>query len=369
MLTAIVSDLHIGSASDADISLRPRVRERLFEAIAGADRVVLLGDLLEMRERPSRDVLERAGPFLDELGEATAGKQVVITPGNHDHELVGPALDEAQLDGAGPLGVAATFSPASGELSRRVAARMPGAEVTIAYPGVWLRDDVYATHGHYLDLHLTVPRVECVLASAIERFAGSERDGAGRTPDVYEASLAPIYAFAYSVVQSSEARAITGGGSFSRKVWSRANPGGRASLAGLALGRLAIPGAVAAINRLGLGPFRSDISAVELRRAGLRAIAEVLRGLGIEADHVIFGHTHRAGPLAGEAEGWWLPGGTRLTNTGSWIWEGAFVHGSGAGNPYWPGRVTLLRDEGPPEQVHALDGLDPEDIAPPAAES
>ena len=29
-----------------------------------------------------------------------------------------------------------------------------------------------------------------------------------------------------------------------------------------------------------------------------------------------------------------------------------------AGNPYWPGSVTLLRDEGPPELTNALAGLD-----------
>ena len=30
----------------------------------------------------------------------------------------------------------------------------------LAYPGVWLRPDVYATHGHYVDLHITVPSFE-----------------------------------------------------------------------------------------------------------------------------------------------------------------------------------------------------------------
>ena len=34
------------------------------------------------------------------------------------------------------------------------------ARVRFAYPGLWLREDVYATHGHYLDCHLTVPTVE-----------------------------------------------------------------------------------------------------------------------------------------------------------------------------------------------------------------
>jgi len=123
------------------------------------------------------------------------------------------------------------------------------------------------------------------------------------TIDAYEAALAPIYAFAHSVVQGSPARAVTKGGTLSRSVWRRSNPGAKTSLTGLALGKVAIPAAVAAINAAGLGPFRADISSVELRRAGLRAMAATVSAAGIEADHVIFGHTHRAGPLEGEAEG------------------------------------------------------------------
>ena len=39
--------------------------------------------------------------------------------------------------------------------------------MSVAYPGLRLRPDVYATHGHYLDLPLTVPRIESVVASAM----------------------------------------------------------------------------------------------------------------------------------------------------------------------------------------------------------
>ena len=106
MLTAIVSDLHLGTTSGADIALRPEVRERLAQALAGADRIVLLGDLLELRERPMAPaVLELAAPVRSTpLGQAAAGKQVVIVPGNHDHELVAPALEAARLDDAGSAG-------------------------------------------------------------------------------------------------------------------------------------------------------------------------------------------------------------------------------------------------------------------------
>ena len=76
-----------------------------------------------------------------------------------------------------------------------------------------------------------------------------------------------------------------------------------ASCAGALAG--AFPLAVAALNRAGLGPLRADISADELRRAGLRAMGEVADRLGLGDAYVIFGHTHRAGPLPGDSESEW----------------------------------------------------------------
>ncbi len=358
MPTAIISDLHLGTTSGADVARRAEVAERLFAALAPADRVIVLGDLLELRERPAAEVLELTREFLGGLGEATAGKQLVIVPGNHDHELIAPALDAARLQGDPAPAADASFSAATGELSRRVAELMPRTEVVLTYPGIHLREDVYATHGHYLDVHLTVPRVECIVAGAIARIAGARGDRELSSPAAYEAALAPLYAFAHAVVQISPSRAVTRGGALSRSVWRQSNPGTRRGIRGWALGGVAIPAAVAAINRAGLGPFRADISALELRRAGLRAMAEVVAGLGIEADHVIFGHTHRAGPLPGEVEGWWLRGGARLTNTGSWLYETAFVPEPDPANPYWPGHVAYVEDEGPPELVGVLGELD-----------
>ena len=67
---------------------------------------------------------------------------------------------------------------------------------------------------------------------------------------------------------------------------------------------------------------------------------------------MITGHTHRAGPEAGEAE-WSLPGGGRLHNTGSWVFASAFHRPGTPPGPYWPGTVTWLEDEGPPRRVRA----------------
>ncbi len=226
-----------------------------------------------------------------------------------------------------------------------MAALIAGAEVSLAYPGIRLREDVYATHGHYLDVHLTVPRMECVIASAVGRVAGIGRADFA-SPDDYEAALAPIYALAHSLVQRRDVGSVTRGASLSRSIYGRS---GGASLAGLAIGRVAIPAAVGAINALGLGPFRSDISPVELRRAGLRAMGEVVRRLGIDAEHVIFGHTHRAGPLDGDVEGWTLPGRHAPAQHGQLASRGGVSRRpEGCAQPLFPGRVTFVGDEGPP---------------------
>ena len=107
MRTAIVSDLHLGSATGEDVAARPGdPRASLLEEIAGADRLVLLGDVLELRDLPlGPRRSSRARPFFEELGEAMAGREVVLVPGNHDHRLAEPLLEELALGGDRPLGL------------------------------------------------------------------------------------------------------------------------------------------------------------------------------------------------------------------------------------------------------------------------
>jgi predicted phosphodiesterase len=345
--TAIVSDLHLGTATEADVARRPEALERLADALGRADRVVFLGDLIELRERPTAAVIEDVAPVLGRLGEATAGKPVCVVPGNHDHQLVSSALERARLAGD-PPGVADVYAPRDGDLGRRVAELMPASELTFSYPGLWLRDDVYATHGHYLDVHMTVPRVESLIAVAVQRYGTGLGAGGPRTTADYESVFRPLYALADALAQNAEARPHVRRNSVSRSVWRAATGhGGSGRLKQALIGRVAIPGAVAAVNLLGLRQFRPDVSAEELRRAGLRAMAEVVGRLGVEADFVLFGHTHRAGPLDGESDEWTTASGTRLVNTGSWIDE-VFADGAGPASPYWPGRVTWLDETGPP---------------------
>ena len=198
MRTAIVSDLHLGSATGEDLARDPEIRRILLEEIAGAERLVLLGDALELRELPLPRVLAAVRPFFEELGEAMAGRRVVLVPGNHDHRLAEPLLEEVALSGA-ELGLEHRALP-SGEPLTLIAAWLGAAELSVAYPGVWLRDDVYATHGHYMDCHLTLPRLECVAAAAVMRVGGGPPEQA--TPADYERVLRPIYGLSFGLTEA-----------------------------------------------------------------------------------------------------------------------------------------------------------------------
>ena len=351
MRTAIVSDLHLSSLFGEDVLRDAEIRQVLFEEIAGADRLVLLGDALELREQPLPRVLDRAGPFFDELGEAMAGREIVLVPGNHDHRLAEPLLEGQALAGRA-LGLEQR-AEAAGEAASQIAGRLGGATLSIAYPGIWLRDDVYATHGHYMDCHMSLPRLECLAAAAVMRAFGPlpERPG----PADYERVLRPVYGLTYSLAQSGQARRATRPSERAwRAVSGRNGNRGRAGRAAVraAIGA-AIPASVWGLNRLLRADFEPDISAAAITRSGIAAATELAERVGVDASHVITGHTHRGGPGEGEAE-WELPGGGRLHNPGSWVFASAFHRPGTPPGPYWPGTVTWVEDEGAPRHVRLL---------------
>jgi predicted phosphodiesterase len=373
MRTAVVSDLHVGGLAGNDIAREGEPLAALVEGVAGADRLVLLGDVVELRERPLAEALEVARPLIQALGRALEGRPVVLVPGNHDHGLAEPWLARLRLQGE-ELPAEAVWPVASEDgAAGRLADWMPDCEVTLAYPGLRLRPDVYATHGHYLDLHLTIPRLESIAASAMGRLTKLGRTA--HCASDYETILAPLYSFYAGLAQGASASALARGSSFSRTVWKRASdgrapdapaadpavPANRAERVSAAatrflLGRVTIPSAVAALNVLGLGPFRATLTGEELRRSGLEAMARVADALAPGTQHIIFGHTHRPGPLPEDDGSEWITGsGTRLWNTGSWLRESAFLR-TGRRSPYWPGTVLDLVDGEPPRIRNVLSG-------------
>jgi predicted phosphodiesterase len=294
VVTAVISDLHLGMRTKADLLARPEVRERLIGELESVDQVVLLGDSIELRDGPLSEALATAAPFFEELAEALSGRRVILVPGNHDYQLAARWLARR---GDRPLGLEELSAPLQGDPLESLARRMRGTELVLAYPGVWLRPDVYATHGHYLDCHNDVRTFECLARALVERLKRAPRDGYS-TPDDYEAVLAPVYRAIYRVAQSRRARHAARTGKAVVRWWEHLN-GYR-------------------------GPRR---------RPGVGAMAQVVDRLCIDADYVLFGHLHRAGS-------WRIEGGTTLLNTGSWIEADA---------PCRPGSCTLIRENSAPE--------------------
>lgn len=324
---------------------------------------MLLGDALELRQGPLREAMAAALPFFAAAGAALgSGGEVVLVPGNHDHALVSPWLERRRRDGVPPpLGLAETAVWEAGDPVAALAAAAAPARLTLAYPGVWLRDDVYATHGHYLDRHTTVPTLERLSAGAMGRIVGPLPEGAVG-PDDYEAALAPIYAWSYALAQHAD-EGSTGTQGVSVRAWRTLAGDGHRPLRRRALAAL-FPLGVAAVNRAGLGPVRADISGPALGRAGVRAMGESVERLGIEAAHVLFGHTHRSGPRPGDADAdWTAPSGARLHNSGSWVYEAQFLGPEPYASPYWPGVAIRVDADGPPRRLQLLEGLGHAELA------
>jgi hypothetical protein len=353
MKTAIISDLHLGVLSGGDVLQDPEIRAVLTAELRGADRLILLGDALELRERPLGAALDRARPALADLGAAVGDVEVVLVPGNHDARLAEPLLDRLSIKGA-PLALDATADPAPGPTAEIAAALSP-ARLRIAYPGIWVRDDIYATHGHYMDLHLSLPRAECIALALVARLAGPLPDPA--TPDDYERILRPLYGLAFGAAQTLPRRPRRRELGPSEAAWEMLvadRPGrsrGRRLKARAA--RAAFPGVVAGVNRLLRADFESDISGEAIFRSGVDGAAEMARRLGLGGTTVITGHTHRGGPRPDEAP-WHLAGGGELHNTGNWVFSTPLHRPGTPPNAYWPGTVTWVEDSGPPRRVDLL---------------
>lgn len=347
MRTAIISDLHLGVASDEDVLRDAGVRRALFEEIAGADRLVLLGDVVELRNLPVGPSLERSRPFFEELGEALGDTEVTLIPGNHDARLAEPLLDQLSIAGE-DLGLQHRYAPAPGPLAM-IDGWLGPARLQPAYPGIWIRDDVYATHGHYVDVHLSLPRAECVAAALMMRLLGPPPQRT--TPPDYERILRPLYGFAYGLAQVLPAKRRRNG---PFEHWWEVLAGEAKGLSWRArTGRASFPTAIRSLNKLLRSEFHPDVTPAAIFRSGVAAGIEMATRLGIDDVHVITGHTHRGGPLPTEPE-WTLPRGGRLHNTGSWVFATAFHHPGRPPSPYWPGTVTWIEADQPPRRVQLL---------------
>ena len=365
--SAIISDLHLGAASRTDLLRRESVRDRLLARLASADRIVLLGDVVEFRDRPLGDALQVARPFFEQLREVAPDAELVIVPGNHDYQLLEPWLRKQRLRSVRPSLALEQRIAATRDAVGKIAGWAGRDRTSLAYPGLWLRDDIYATHGHYLDLHLTTPTFERLGLGALQRMTRAAPAGPS-SPTEYERAVAPLYALLFALAQRPAPGPASESTSPSMRAWDALGgaTGQARTLRGRVLGSTVLPGAIKVASRLGLGNLRADLSLEQIGRAGAVAMADVVASLKIDAKHVLFGHTHRRGPVASDLPDAltsdWRVGGSRLHNCGSWTYTPALIGEGRQASPYWPGTLIEVDDSGSPASHELLEELSEAEI-------
>lgn len=326
MRTLVVSDLHLGARLGRDVLRDLPAQAALHAALDGVERLVLLGDTVELLEGRPRSAMAVAEPVLRALGRALGpDREAVVVPGNHDRELIHRWLDAH----AGELGVDTVVpAGASRELAAVVDWLAP-ARVEVRYPGVWLADGVWATHGHYLDRHL-LPESAFGIARGL--LGRRPRDLA--RPADYEKG--PHLTGLEGFLTGHLPRALS------------------ALLDDLAGGLRA--GAMTRSPLRGLAPVAARALGVQMRRAAIPALAQVVAHLNAEAHTVVFGHVHRLGPREADDPAEWAgaAGTPRIFNTGCWVHEPLLLARARPPHPYWPGGAVVV-DGGEPRAVSLLE--------------
>ena len=367
MRTAIVSDLHLGSAFGEDVARDAAVR-----------RAAARGDRGGRSPRPARRrrsscancrsaaALEAARPFFEELGRGDGRPPRRARPRQPRPPPRRAAARRARARRRADLGARAPRAAAGGrgETDRRLARR--GRALDIAYPGVWLRDDVYATHGHYMDCHMSLPRLECIAAAVVMRAFGrlpdpadARRLRAGPAPDL-RLLLRPRPVRRSAPAARPAPPSAPGARS---PAATAAAAGSGAPLRSAAIGA-GVPAAVWAhqpppARRLRARPLRGG----DLRAAASTPPTELARRLGIDAaprDHRP--HPPRRARRRARPSGR-CPAAASLHNTGSWVFASAFHHPGTPPGPYWPGTVTWVEDDGPPRRVRLLSERSRDELA------
>jgi hypothetical protein len=333
--TLVVSDFHLGSRLRHDVLTHPEPLRRLLEAVDQAERLVLLGDIVELLEQRAETAMEEAEPVLRAIGRTLGpGREVILVPGNHDRALVTPWVKRVgpslALDSRVPL-------DATPELAA-VASWLAPARVQVHYPGVWLAPGVWAIHGHYLDRHLLPESAFGVTRGLLGRVPQP-----GASPIDYERAGGLSLTRLEALVIKALPRPLAALAEDLAELI-------RASTMPLGPHRLLHPG---------MARITARVLGTQMRRASIPALSHVVGRLGIDAEWVLFGHVHRLGPLAGDVERRWCGprGRPRLINTGSWVYEPLLVHNAIAPHPYWPGGAAVLGDGQPPRVVGLLDGV------------
>jgi hypothetical protein len=331
--TLVLSDMHLGSRLRHDVLAQPEPLDRLLGALEGIERLVLLGDIVELLEKPAEHAMSVAEPILRMIGKTMgAGREVIFVPGNHDRALVAGWIRRL---GAGLAPDSRVPLDATPELAR-IASWLAPSRVKVHYPGMWLAPGVWATHGHYLDRHL-LPEA----AFGVTRGLLGRVPRAGARPIDYERAGGPSLTRLEALVIKALPRPLA---ALAEDVAELI----RASTMPLGPRRLLRPR---------MARLTATVLGAQMRFASLPALSHVVGRLGVDADWVLFGHVHRLGPLPDDLQTRWRgpQGRLRLVNTGSWVYEPLLVHNATPPHPYWPGGAVILDHDRPPRAVGLLD--------------
>ena len=403
MSTALISDLHLGAWQLNDLLRYPIFIERLTKTLEGVDEVYLLGDVLELRFQRLELALQAAQPFFAALGETLRARRtrqgrtprVVFVAGNHDYHFALQLIEREQemaieRGDAKPYKFPGKIPPPRDTLLLRQLRRMigPGVDVEFAYSYVVLQTaggPALAMHGHYLDLHLASP-AERLLALVEQALTAYRLETLRPGFDLYEAVLRPQNELLYWIGQSPA------GAQVQSEIWRRLRGDNRHVPRGLLarLRRIAIRRALraaealagAAARQLTDRVLRGDATNISPARAtgveeGIRAFMDSLYALQEDLfaaerwtappAYVIFGHTHRPGPLPGvDATAlWrapWAGHEVQVLNTGSWMYDVERALTQEYYETHWPGTLVLIPDGGEPRVVSVLKDLTADEI-------
>ena len=339
MRTLVISDLHLGIRLGRDVLRRPRgargaARGPSGRGPAGAPR---------RRGGAARGAAgaghggggARAPRHRRPDGLAARGGRRPGKPRHRaDASLAAHPRHGAPLDAAHPGGCDSADAPA-----HRLARSRAGAS---HYPGIWLADAVWATHGHYLDRHLLPESAFGIARGLLGRLP---RDGA-RPADYEQAggpSLTRVEAFL-----------------------TRWLPRPLAALAddlAEVLRAATMPGPERLLSRRA-APLTARVLGAQMRRASIPALARVVHRLGVEADWV---RVRSRAPLRAargrQPERLAEPGRPTAHRQCRLLGVRAAADPSGRPpHPYWPGGAVVLEDGRAPRPIGLLDHLSAADL-------
>jgi hypothetical protein len=354
MPTLVAPDLHLGSMQDSGTAPRPTSGARAARGggrPGGGTGSVVLGDGPQLRENapartpPSIAALVSRRPRAPRWGPDGSSVQVGRQP--RPRARAGWSTVACRPTRRLPR-LEQRIEPARPARSPRGSPSAPRPRRAVAYPGLWLRDDVYAIHGHYADLHTTVPTFERLAAGAMARWVVRlPEDGA--TPTTTRPRSRRCTRGCTRSTQRSEHGAIAAAPAPRRAPGSRWRATAGAAPAARRRARRRLRGRGRGAQRAGLGPIDRDLSGPALRRGYLRGMREVLRAPRRRAPARDLGPLAPRRPVAARRPAEWTTPAARGSSTPArWVYQPHFLSPSRTARPTGRAPRPCSRTSGPP---------------------